>query len=386
MLSIKGGPSFHWLTDTATSHTVVRDEGGWYTYADLNASGYLVATRKYVGLADPGLLGLRSDLVPPISVQQSLSKFDGQRNDNAQNDILSSFVRRRLQDMSTIPNLVVPIRWSDHEDRTMPSVDDLTALMNHVGPTRLCPTGSVRDVYLHASYNKVQIDSFVVPWITSDHTEDYYASGSSGLSYLIWRALKHALDQLDNDNFDFTNFDADGDGWIDAISFLHSGYGAEWAGHDCYGRYYTDRIWSHKWQFHPWVSKGGVRVNRYHISPAVWQTCGSNIGHIGVIAHETGHFLGLPDLYGSSKGSGIGSWGLMGNSWGFDGSQYYPPALSAWSKIFLGWVTPISITESGTYTAPASYNSPTAFIIETNYPNDEYLLIENRQSIGFDKV
>ena len=151
MLSIKGGPSFHWLTDTATSHTVVRDEGGWYTYADLNASGYLVATRKYVGLADPGLLGLRSDLVPPISVQQSLSKFDGQRNDNAQNDILSSFVRRRLQDMSTIPNLVVPIRWSDHEDRTMPSVDDLTALMNHVGPTRLCPTGSVRDVYLHAS-------------------------------------------------------------------------------------------------------------------------------------------------------------------------------------------------------------------------------------------
>jgi immune inhibitor A len=55
-----------------------------------------------------------------------------------------------------------------------------------------------------------------------------------------------------------------------------------------------------------------IRIADYVILPAVDPaTCGPL--HIGVLAHETGHALGLPDLYdydGSSQG--IGAWGLMG--------------------------------------------------------------------------
>jgi M6 family metalloprotease-like protein len=204
--------------------------------------------------------------------------------------------------------------------------------------------------------------------------------------------IKDALDALQKTGFNFSPFDTDNDGNIDAIGFLHSGYGAEWGGTDAYGAYYLDRIWSHKWSLFSlpggkWTSSNGKSVYNYHISPALWGKSGSSIGRISVIAHETGHFFGLPDLYDVSFGwPGIGSYCLMANGWGFDGSQYYPPLLSAWAKIQVGWVSPTVITAAGTYTARKACDFPDVFQISKNFPSGEYLLIENRQKCKFDAL
>jgi M6 family metalloprotease-like protein len=159
--------------------------------------------------------------------------------------------------------------------------------------------------------------------------------------------------------------------YIDAITFIHSGMAAEWGGTDCFGARYRSRVWSHKWAFFDEDFRAdGVRVYNYNISPGQWgRTCTAAqaaataaaahgctaaetlpIGHIGVIAHELGHYIGLPDMYDGAGGHGIGSYDLMANSWGHDGTQNNPPPFSAATKMSLGWIvpTPVTPTASGT--------------------------------------
>jgi M6 family metalloprotease-like protein len=165
-------------------------------------------------------------------------------------------------------------------------------LVSQNNPDSLFPTYKTRhqrEHYLKSSYGQLQIDSIVTNWVTIDYTEAYCSGGARGFATVIHTCLRNALTKV-NSQVNFDQFDTDGDKWIDAIGFIHSGYGAEFGGNDAYGTNYVNRIWSHKWELSPtWTSAEGVSVSSYHISPAVWGTSGSSIGRIGVIAHEIGH-------------------------------------------------------------------------------------------------
>ncbi len=320
-----------------------------------------------------------ADLILPTSwTEQDNSSIDDEQHQR----------RRSLSAVGgSLLNLVIPIRFADHASRNMIPKEDIDILFNAVnGHDRLAPTGSIRDVFAYSSYGKLIIESTVVDWITLSNTESFYAGGKSGLSEALSSGLKEALDQLENDpTFDFANFDRNGDRKIDAITFLHSGFGAEMGGVDCAtGNDSKGRIWSHKWKLKPeeWKSqKSGVSVSEYVIAPSLHGTCGNEIARIGTLAHEIGHFIGLPDVYGAGPprgGYGVGSFSLMSNSWGFDGSQLNPPVLSAWDKMEIGWLTPDVIETSGYYELPPIGDSPKAYKIMRGFADDEFLLIENR--------
>ena len=63
----------------------------------------------------------------------------------------------------------------------------------------------------------------------------------------------------------------------------------------------ADCIWSHQWEMIEPLTRDGVTMSSYHTEPEIrgWSSSPSTqgIARIGVICHETGHFLGLPDLY-----------------------------------------------------------------------------------------
>jgi len=317
--------------------------------------------------------------------------------------------RRKLTHATngTFHNLVLLIRFSDHTERKLPSQIDISRLYNseeysiledsnQQSKDDIIPTGSVRQVYSLNSYNKFTIQTTVIDWITVKHTEAYYTNNNHGFSKFK-EAIIEVLEVLDNNYilpdgsiFDYNNFDIDDDNTLDGLGVLHSGYGAEFGRVDCYNTQNENRVWSHKGGL-SWTSSSStsspepVNVNRYYVSSALRGKCKSNIVRMGVICHEIGHYIGLPDLYDETfDGTGLGAYDFMSQSWGFDGSGKYPPNLSAWSKVQVNWATVITITTNGQYELQDSTSSNVIYKITHGYPDGEYLLLENRQPIGYD--
>ncbi|NQT11524.1 MAG: M6 family metalloprotease domain-containing protein [Planctomycetes bacterium] len=384
-LYIRGTEEFNWEEDEA-GFTVVR-KGAAYYYAVRDASDRLSATSLLCGKVNPAEAGLTEGVLPSAAEIDKIRAMALPLPDPEEDAGIPPM--GRATPIGAVKNVVILMKFSDHADsgRTVPSQSDFDTIFNAVGgDATLAPSGSVRDVYLENSYGALKLNSTVFAWVTLPHSEEHYADGNSGLTVKIRDAIHDAL-ELADPLIDFSQFDEDGNDLVDAIAFVHSGYGAEWGGTDADGAHYKDRIWSHRWGIPTWTSDEGVKVRDYHINPGLWSTSGEDPGHIGVICHETGHFFGLPDLYDTSgAGSGIGSWGMMANSWGFGGKQLYPPHFSAWSKIFLEWITPTVISSPGVYSVPLA-EKPGAEIykISAGYPSGEYLLIENRQAVGFDE-
>lgn len=429
-LRMNGDDRDNWMSDM-NGYTVLRDAAtGYFVYAEPTDDGQLQTSQEVVADVHhhfdrngqditPKRVGEMDENKKASKKQKRLRPFKKDRVDmlcgvdGNESPTLGGILRggdddedkrrttksvlpvsRKLQSTTgTLRNLVVLMLWADHSDRILPTPANIDILMNHKGPHPYCPTGSVRDVLLENSYGALSLESVVTPWIPINDTEIYYANGNRGLTNQVWGAMRYALQYLDDNRLvTFSDFDTNKDGKIDSITFLHSGYGAEWGGTDSSDRFYMDRIWSHQGTINskPFTSNDGVLVRDYHISPALWSRQGSAIGRIGVIAHGIGHFLGMPDLHDKNGGGqGIGSYDLMSNNWGFDGSQYYPPHMSAWTKEMLGWINAVE-PALGLNTIEASEvhdpTHPQLYKITEGFPEGEFLLIENRQRLGFDSM
>ena len=272
--------------ETLDGFTVKRiDQQGKYMYVDVDEkSGDFISTGVVAGTGNSKSLKIGKNMgIKRYDILKGRKERSKERNLNDR----ENFDAHRKTSITTgrLKNLVIPFKFSDHSDRTLPSRSDLDTLMNNEGPhDTLCPTGSVRDVYLQNSFNQLEVQSTVIDWVTIGYTESYCAGGESGLSKRIHTCLKLALYGAVQAGVNFADFDIDNNGQIDGITFFHSGYAAEFGGIDASGKGEESRIWSHKWSLYPsnWQSNG-VRVSTYNINPALWEIAGSNIGRIGTV-------------------------------------------------------------------------------------------------------
>ncbi len=243
--------------------------------------------------------------------------------------------------------------------------------------------GSVNNFYREVSYDGLSIVSAVYPsaigWTRAAQTYAYYVNNNNALGTYPQNSQKlveELVDSLDA-TIDFSLYDNDSDGYVDGLIIIHSGAGAEFTGLN------TD-IWSHKWGITPRL-KDGVYISTYSINPEYWSAPGDIT--LGVYCHELGHILGLPDLYDTDYTSkGVGRWSLMaGGSWnGVNGNS--PAHFDAWSRIFLGFVTPtVPVSDQSGVTIAQVETNPSIYKLWTlGAPTTEYFLVENRQLVGYD--
>lgn len=260
--------------------------------------------------------------------------------------------------------------------------------------TGIYPTGSMNDYFMESSYAQFGVDGEVVGWVTAENNYSYYTNNNYGFSSYPHNAQKLAEEAVlaaDQLGVDFSNYDNDGDGWVDALIIVHQGPGAENTGS-------VDDIWSHRWAF-PAVYLDGVWVSDYSMDPELAGDGSSGeIESIGVFAHEYTHLLGLPDLYdydeklnpstftilGDDNDHPVMDWGIMGYG-GYGISSYgrgaVPNHHAGYFKILLGWVDPIVLGFSQTnIQVPEIELNPVIYKIPINGSESEYFLVENRNS------
>ncbi|NQS98311.1 MAG: T9SS type A sorting domain-containing protein [candidate division Zixibacteria bacterium] len=116
-------------------------------------------------------------------------------------------------------------------------------------------------------------------------------------------------------------------------------------------------------------------VRRGMILPECENQEGYELGMHGHMALLFGNHIGVHSLYNTETGGSVIGWfGLMDQGSGkLDGLIPAPP--SAWTKIYMGWAEPITITS-----IPQAVQAPVGAIYKIPITENEYFLVENIDS------
>jgi len=244
------------------------------------------------------------------------------------------------------------------------------------------PFDSVTAFYRRASQGTLNIRGNVLGFYTFPGTQLSYASLSARPdNQTLFNMVTEALRSFDNSH-DFSQYDNDGDGDIDGLNILYTGQSGAW----------STFWWAYQWSFFV-PSAQTTRFDGKRLATFTWQRLetrpGTNDFNPRTMIHETGHLLGLPDLYDYKPNEG-----LEGGVGGFDimdGNRGNPNGFFRW---VLGWIEPTIISAgaplrqvlqaSGDIDAANENKAVVIFpdIGESTF--QEFFLIENRHRTGND--
>ena len=265
---------------------------------------------------------------------------------------------------------VVPIEFADTKHNPASPLEAWkeaffsTGTYNKTDVTGRTVFGSMNDYYQEVSCGKLAIKGKIFPWLTLSQKQANYgqlkakAASAGGL-------LLEAVDKL------LEREGAKALEGFDGIGFIYAGEKGKDVNRG-------NVFWPHRSTLR---RKNGSWS--YVIIPEMQV---GKMTNISVMCHETGHSLGLPDLYArpENPGSeGAGRWCVMSNH----ANNGRPQHFSAWSKEQLGWLNPVVVdptVKQKLVLGPVEGSTSECLKVLVRRDGSEYFLLENRRKQGFD--
>ena len=409
--AVKRGDEFMNWYETAEGYAVLKDgESGYWVFALRTAAGLLAPSGVHYSARGAVPEGAVKNFIPAKdTVERLRERYDGQasaKTSSARSAAAKTWTSNPISGEREA--VFIRINFQDVE---------LESELEHTKDEIWGAEHSVRSYYLDQSHGKLNIvsadfgdqgkrDIIEITMTSADYNEGKHpdrllndnAVGDYRISHKNEVAFVTGV--LKRTGLDFSGFDKNGDGIIEAdelvVYLLFAGYEES-----CSSKEGRPAVWMHAWS--SWENEGNEHI--VYVSDDIilghW-SCGGELSDIlvksgnvplplvGGIVHELGHQIcKLPDLYDTSyTNNGLGLFSVMaGGSWGHKTDEIHgktPPNLDAWSRKYLGWDVPQTLTSSAasvvlTCGTPRNGNYPVARInspyVDSTY---EYILAEVR--------
>jgi immune inhibitor A len=386
------GDEFLNFTTTSDGYTVVKRPDGFYAYAEL-VGGNLVPTKFVAHDAVARTAAEKSFLYGVTKfVHPSVINSEKVRRMKSFNVKPTSAKPKKI-DYSKFRGLIILANFNDQQFAPADTHEFFDSMANYSGfrgTRHLVDTvynhytgdysfsGSIKDYYSDNSLGVFKPNFDVVGPVNINYS-CHYANGANNGRELV-KAACEAADPMVN----FADYDLNNDSTVDMVYVIFAGLTSNFPGND------STLLWAHSWNLNGLkVVLDNTKLGRYACSCEIVGSPQFNlVDGIGVICHEFGHVLGLPDLYDTDySGSGGQSddpanWLLMsgGDHQHFD---RVPVALGSYERYALGFTSPKLISSKGACTLNPISTSNECYRINSQQ-DSVYFLLENRQKTGWD--
>ena len=241
----------------------------------------------------------------------------------------------------------------------------------------------VRGYFKDCSYGLFTPAFDVVGPVKLPKPQTYYGVGNDNITDL----MTDACNAVDNE-VDFSQYDANGDGMVDLVYIIYAGHSANYRGNAS-----TD-IWPKSGTTILSKTFDGKSIRRYGVSNELAgrenkKKEKETINGIGLFCHEFSHTLGLPDIYAyktdaeDQNDQGMELWDLMDGGTEVQGGRVPSPYL-AWEREAMGWMSIDTLTtDCHIANLKTIDNGGKAYKILNPSASNEYIVLQSIQKGGW---